>query len=63
MSLSFYFDPAQLMGVIFGYKMQDEKRREIIDIFEAKKKSVKLYEAIPVGNEIQVQIAEVRVFH
>ena len=49
-----YFDPIQLVGVIFGYKMKEEAKNEIVKIFESKKQSVKFFQALPIGNDIQI---------
>lgn len=57
-----YFAPSQLVGVIFGYKMAVEKRNEIIKIFENKKQSSKIFEAFPAGNEIEVELVEIKGF-
>lgn len=51
-----YFEPSQFVGVIFGYKMKNDQRNEIIKIFESKKQSAKIFEAIPVGNDIEVKL-------
>lgn len=57
-----YYDPSQLIGVILGYKMKSDKRNEIIKIFSEKKQSSKIFEAIPFGNNISVQLIESMFF-
>lgn len=53
---TYNFERKQLAGVVLGYGMSQSERNEIVKIFESKKQSVKIFEAIPQGNEIDIQI-------
>lgn len=51
---TYNYDVAQLVGVIYGYKMQPKDREEIKKIFEVKKQNCYLFEAIPQGNDMAI---------
>lgn len=51
---TYNYDVAQLVGIIFGFKMPPEDRAKVQKIFELKKQDHHFFEAIPQGNEMVV---------
>ena len=60
---TYYFSPSQLVGIIFGFKMKNDTKKDIIKTFDRKKQSVKIFQAFPEGNKIKAELIEMKTFY
>ncbi len=50
----YHYDESQLAGVVFGCGMREQDRDEVLKILEAKRQSVRVFQAIALGNEVDI---------
>ena len=53
-----YYDPHQLAGIILGIGLSESEKNEIQKIYKSKSGSLRIYQAYPIGNKINVKIIE-----